>query len=320
MAKYFATNSLAGLFRTSTGVTEITTAGRFDPAYTTLGVNINTSNDYAQASVFSSITGTHWVRFDVYLTASPSSTGALCQLMSGATNVFRLSQTQNTGGTPTFQPQYWNGAAWTNTGASFLLSGTALYSFAVKIILNTSFEAYVGGTLLSSGSGWAGSSSSCSNVRFYSAANNTTVYSQIMWADYDLRDSKLMLTAINGNSAANTGGTGTFTDINETPINETTAEAVSVSGNKMGQTKAALTLPGGFDIKGMVIAGRGRVSGTITDGKFGIRSGGVNYSSAALTFAAAYEPRVYISETDPNTGTDFTQAGYNSAESYFEAV
>ena len=88
----------------------------------------------------------------------------------------------------------------------------------------------------------------------------------------------------------------------------------------MGQTKAALTLPSGFDIKGMVISARGRVSGTITDGKLGIRSGGTNYSSAALTFAAAYEPRVYISETDPATGTDFTQTGYNNAEPYFEAV
>jgi hypothetical protein len=320
MAQYFATNSMAGLFRTATSVTEITTAGRFDSAYTALGVNIINNTDYIQTPVLSSVSGTHWIRFDVYISAAPASTGTLCQLMNGSTNIFRLNQTNNTGGTPTFQPQYWNGSAWTNTGTSFALAGTALYTFTAKVILNTSFEVYVGGALQSSGSGWSGSSTTCDNCRFYSAANNATVYSQIMWADYDLRDSKLLGAALNGNSAANTGGTGTYTDINETPINETTAEAVSVSGNKMGQTKAAITVPSGYDVKGMVIAGRGRVSGTITDGKFGIRSGGTNYSSTARAFVAGYEPRVYIAAVDPATGTDFTQAGFNSAEPYFEAV
>lgn len=319
MAKYFATNSLAGLFRTSTAVAEITTAGRFDSAYTTLAVSVPAGTDYAQTPVISAVSGTFWLRFDIYNPGVSASGGVLCQIMNGVTNVFRLQQTNS--GTPTFQPQYWNGAAWTNTGVTFTNAAFAMYTFAIKIILNTSFEAYVGGTLVSSGSGWTGSSTTCNNIRFYSlGSTNATPYSQIMWASYDLRDSKLMLTALNGNSASNTGGTGSYTDINETPINETTAETVSVSTNKMGQTKAALTLPTGFDIKGMVITGRGRVSGTITDGKFGIRSGGINYSSAALTFAAAYEPRVYISETDPNTGTDFTQTGYNNAEPYFEAV
>lgn len=323
MTQYFASNSLAGMFRTSTAIVEATTAGRFDTAYTPLAISIpGAGSDYASTQALpSAATGTQWIRFDWYVpTLTSTATPGIIQVMSGSTGVFRTLQT-GVGPNHTMQCQYWNGSAWTNTGATFALTVSTLYTLAVKIIHNTSFEFYANGSLMTSGSGWTGSPTSSDSVRFYSSGNsNASFLSQLMWADYDIRDSHLLNAALNGNSATNTGGTGTFTDINETVLNETTAEAIAISTNKMGQTKASITVPGGYNIKGMVIAGRGRVNGTITNGKYGIRSGGVNYSSANQNFAAAYEPRVYISAVDPNTGTDFTQANFNSAEIYFEAV
>lgn len=319
MAQYFAGNSLAALFRTSTAVVEVTTAGRFDPLYTNLAISIPPNGEYAQTPLLpSAATGTSWIRLDYYHVA-PTATVApsMLQLMSGTTQVFRFSETSGNA----FQPQYWNGSAWVNTGASFTLVTGTLYAIAIKIIHNSSFECYVSGTLVSSGSGWTGGSTSSNNIRFYGGSNTSSTFlSQAMWADYDIRDSKLMAAALNGNSAANTGGTGTYTDINETVLNEATAESITTAGNRMGQTKAAITVPGGYNIKGMVITARGRVSGAITNGKLGIRSGGVNYSSANVDFNGGYEPRCYISAVDPNTGTDFTQAGFNNAEPFFEAV
>jgi hypothetical protein len=324
MSQYFASNSLAGFFRSSTAIFEATTAGRFDSAYVSSYIAMNSvTSGYITSATFAA-SGTVWTRFSMYTpsAASASGSGGCFQLNNGLTGVFRLTAPGSWGATTgTYTPQYWNGSAWTATGSAFTVPVSALNVLTVKVVLNTSYEIYLGGTLVASGSGWSGGPTSATNIQLFSQTGQSVHgYSEVMVASYDLRDSHLMLAALNGNSAANTGGAGSYTDINETPINEATAESISVSGNKMGQTKASITVPAGYDIKGMVIAARGRVSGTITDGKFGIRSASTNYSSSALTLAAAYEPRVYISALDPATGTDFTQSGFNSAETYFEAV
>lgn len=317
MAKYFGGNSLAGFYRTTALIREITTAGRFDSAYVANGVDLgngSATTDYVETAPFNA-TGTVWIGWDVYQNGFSSNSIALT-VMNGTTNVFRLNRDTST----TWQAQYWNGSAWTNTGAVFgVPSLVSVVRVTVKIVLNTSFEIYFGGTLQTSGSGWTGSSTTATSCRF-GGGTATHVISQVMVADYDIRDSRLMAAALNGDSASNTSGTGAFTTINETVLDESTAVNITTSTGKRGQTKAAITVPSGLFIGGMVIGARGRVNGTITNGKVGIRSGGTNYSSANLNYTAGYEPRVYISETDPNTATTFTQSGFNNAEIYEEAV
>jgi hypothetical protein len=317
MARYFGGNSMASFFRTTTLMREITTAGRFDSAYVANAMELangTLTSDYIETAAFSA-TGTVWIAWDIYSGTFTASVIALT-VVNGTTNVFRLDRATST----TWQAQYWDGSAWTNTGSAFLIPATSTVTrVAIKLVLNTSFEAYVGGTLQASGSGWSGSSTTVTACRF-GGGNTTHAISQVMVADYDLRDSKLMAALLNGDSATNTSGTGAYTTINETVLNDSNGVNITASGGKRGQTKAAITVPSGYKISAMVIGSRGRVSGTITNGKLGIRSSGTNYSSSNLNYAAGYEPRIYISDTDPATATDFTQTGFNNAEIYEEAV
>jgi hypothetical protein len=315
--RYFAGNSLAAFTRTSTTIIEDTTAGRYDSTYVSAALLVPAgAADYAETWAFSA-TGTVYARFDMFYSGGVVS-GTGFTLMNGSTGVFRL-----TGTGTNCQAQYWNGSAWTNTGSTFNITINARQTIMVKVVLGSSFEVYVNGTLAASGSGWSGGGTTVTTARLYSISTNGigVAYSQVMIADYDIRDAHANDAAINGNSATNTGGTGTYTDVNEAQLDESTAETVATVGNKMGQTHASITLATGNYIAAMVVNVRGRVSGgTVTDGKIGVRSGGTNSSSSGRSFTGGYEPRGYILETDPATSTGFDQTSFNNAETYIEAA
>lgn len=313
MAKYFAGNSLACFSRSVGSIVEATTAGTFDSSFVSNAITVNTVNDYIEAPAVS-ITGTFWVRFDYYLTNSYNTGNVgIFAAFNGSVGVVRIQGNQ---------VQYWNGSAWTNTGAALTASSGTLYTFVLKVVLNSGFELYRNGALIASGSGWTGGGTTVTSLRWGMAnsTSGTASISQVMVADYDLRDSKYLVAAISGNSAANTSGTGAFTDVNETVLNDSTAVALSASGNKKGFTETAITVPAGYTITASVLSARGRATGTITDGKLGIRSGGTNYSSAALGYTTGYGPKQRIDENDPGTASPYTQAGFNAIESYVEAA
>lgn len=314
--RYFAGNTMAAFARTSVAVVEDTTANTFDSSYVSNSINAGTDNTgYAESAPFSA-TGIFWTRFDIYIGGSTTSASGP-MWVNGSTGVFML-ECSGTGNT--FQPKYWNGSAWTSTGTTFSLNSSTRYQLDVKLDLSTgAFECYQNKvTLVSSGSGWSGYGTTVTNWRGY-PTRTATRYSQVMIADYDLRESKLMTTTINGNGTY-TDGTGSYTDIDEATLDDGDSVYVTNVGDKKGFTKSGITVPSGFIIAGMVANVRGRVStGTITDGKIGVLSSSSVNLSAAKSFAGIYSPRCHIVSADPNTATEFTQTGFNNAEVYIQA-
>jgi hypothetical protein len=315
--KYFGANSLAGFYRSSTSIIEVTTAGTFNNANgLTCSVQIPSGGlEFIESWPFSA-TGTFWWRFDFQCAGTNSSNGPM--LLNGPTPIFRMIRT----GGATYKAQYWNGSAYVDTGSPFTVTDSVRATIVFKITLGSGFEVYVGGTLLTSGSGWSGSPpTTATSVRYYSMGSTSVhYYAEHMVADYDLRDSHLGGSPLNGDSAANTSGTGAYTDVNETALDESTAIILAAAGKK-GQTHSAFTLASGLGIAGLVLNARGRVSGgVVSQGKLGIRSGGTNYSSSDRGYTSGYEPRGYIIESDPATGAAFTLTGYNNAEPYLEAA
>jgi hypothetical protein len=325
MARYFAVNSLAGAFRTITAIVEATTASRFDSAYVASAISLpaNSANDNIQIKQpfldgSTSLTGTFYVRFDAWGTNFNNS-GAPLMTNAGA-NAYRLQGA----GSNTGQMQYWNSgtSAWVNWGSSFATSASTLMTLVVKLTPNVGYEIFLGGSSVASSAVVPTNGASAVDMFQFFPPNTTTVgyYSQIMCADYDLRDSHLMPATFNGNSATNTAGTGAYTDVNETVLDESTAIVIASAGKK-GQTHAAITVPSGLGIAALIVNARGRVSGgTVTDGKLGVRSGGTNYSSAGKSYNGGYEPRGNIWESDPSTSAAWTQTSFNNAETYLEAV
>jgi len=221
--------------------------------------------------------------------------------------------------------EYWNGSAWiSGMRVSTTDPSSARVRVAVKIVCNSEMRIYVGGVELAAAAITGITTGQTAVTRTQHWTVNSTsgncAFSQIMCADYDLRDSRFMAAALTGDSASNTNGTGAVTTINETVLDESTGVSLTTTAHKRGQTHAAITVPVGYVIGAAVLNARGRAAGTITDGKLGFRSGGTNYSSSGRGYNSGYEPRGYIIENDPNTATRFTQAGFNAAETYLEAV
>lgn len=322
MTKYFAGNSLAAFKRSSAAIVESTTAGRFNSTYVSSSILISNLSAYLETPTFGPATGTIWIRADSYLPAALANTTARgIELWNGSTGVFRIiGVTWNN--TSTLKCQYWNGSAWTDTGSSFTASASSLVTLVAKVVLGSSFEVYLAGSLVASGSGWSGGGTQVDRAILHSwttqSANN---YAEVMIADYDIRDAHLMQKTLTGDSATNTGAaSGSYTDVNETALDDTTLINVSTSGNKAGQTKASVSVPGGYTIAAMVVSARGRVTSPITDGKLGIRSGSTNYSSSGKSYSGGFEPRQRIDETDPATSSAWTLSNFNNAEIYLEAA
>jgi hypothetical protein len=307
--KYFAGNSLAAFGRTSTSIVEVTTAGRFDSSVVSSAINV--VSGFIVSAPFSA-TGTIYVRTDIYVAGGANGDQAIL-LMNGAANAYRVAQVAGIA----WRCQYWDGSAWVDVGGSVSITpylGSRI-TMMLKVVMGTSMELFLGGVSVISGSGMSGAASAVTQSR-----HQTNVFSQVMIADYDIRDSKFATSALNGVSASNTDGSGAVSAINETVLDDSTAAFVSTTGHKRGFTHAGITVPGGYIIAAAVISARGRATGSITDGKLGIRSGGTNYSGSSLGYNAGYEPRQRIIEDDPATATQFTQADFNAAEPFLEAA
>jgi hypothetical protein len=327
MAKrYFGINSLAGLTRFSTLVTEATTAGKFDSSYVSNAVVVPLGNDYASINApfmdgSSSITGSFWLRFDLH-TGYTSNNGVVT-MFSGGVNAYRLFWNP----TANITVQYWNTGtnSWVNWGSSAASpTQNILNTIVMHVVPNVSHELFIAGTSVASSAVVPTNGvSSVDEFRFGGVTSGGAVgsyFSQIMCADYDIRDAHLMAAAINGNSTANTSGTGTYTDVNEAVLDESTAVVLAAAGKK-GFTHSAITVPSTMSIAGRVINVRGRVGGgVVTDGKVGVRSGSTNYSSSGLSLTSGYSPRRYIAESDPATAAAWSQTSFNNAEDYVEAA
>ncbi len=320
--QYFGGNSLSEFNRSSTAVIEFTSVpASFDATYVNCSLGVQGgSTEYAETTLFSATGTLHWM-FEVFQnSATPSGAGPT--LFNGATGIFRLL---NTGTVTNIQPQYWNGSAWTNTGSAFNYTNNALARIYVKVVLGSSFECYLNGALVSSGSGWSGGGSTVTKARMYPWAGNSgtdTWFSQVMLADYDVRDSHVYVLPVNGDSATNNGqASGTYADVDEIITNDADAVVITTVGARAGFTKTAITTPSGFDITAMIVGARARVvGGGMTDLYLGVRSGGTNYPSTGRGYPSSYGAGISIVKNDPATGLPFTQSGFNSAEVYVETA
>jgi hypothetical protein len=316
--RFFAFNKLAGCFRTvAAGIAEDTTAGMFDSTFVANAIRSNGGiTEYFQTAPFkdAASTTTLWLHFEVKSGGFPGGTFDWVTFVnSTGTTVAKLVYI---GATGYVKFQYWDGAAFQDYGDTFTISDGTLYRLDFRITSGASgtFDAWKAGTQVATdpAGGLDAATNNIAAVRFWGMGS--CWFSQIIGQDSDTRDFRLAAAAIDGEGAT-TNGTGAYTDVNETPLDETTGINLPAVNDLHLFTKAAITLPGGYVIDSAWINARSRVSGgTVTDGKHVFRSGGSNYASAGLSPAAAYEPRMHYSATNPNTGLPWTETGYNNAQ------
>jgi hypothetical protein len=312
--QHFGANTLAG-FVLGGSPTEVTTGGHFDAAYTDRAMKQVAQTDTLTTPVFAAAeTSLLFTRFDILRTLSIASThdAAIWYNSSSVAN-FKLRSDG--------QFQYWNGAAWVSTGSAISIP-SGLTTFVIKIdIAAGSWQCWNNGTSLGSGSGITISGGNIQSFRLGRWDNNSLQeYSQVMIANYDITNSHLIHDLLNGNSATNTGGTGAYTTVEKVGFNDATFAYVAAAGVQHGWTHAGVTVPAGYDIAASVINGRGNISGTITNGRLGIRSAGTNYPGSNLGYVSGVGPKCKITTQDPATAAAWTQAGYNASEPFIEGV
>jgi hypothetical protein len=319
MARYFAFNTLAGADRANPQIVDgNATAGRFNSTYVSNCININQVDSYFEVVApfmdGSSSASTIWVRFDLYQVYNLFVGGELLVFTDGGVPQYRIVAVS----TGAVRMEYWTGAAWAAFSANFSPDNGVLRTLVVKLVCGTLMEVYRDGVLFASSNVTpTGASSSITSVRFGSlnnASSNANCFSQIMGADYDIRYAQYKPAAISGNSATNTDGTGTYTDINESVYSEATVITLPTSGNIKTFTTTAITMGGGFQIKSLVINAQGRLNGGVTDGKIAVRSGTTNYLSGDKSLTAAYLSKRHAWDTNPDTSSAWSLATFNAAE------
>lgn len=323
MARYFQGNTLASFARNQIDIVETTSSVWFDSAFVSQAIlcpGTSANTGYAEARYNADATGNVWHHFEHRADFNPGTNNQwIVMLNSAGVPIFRLVASGSN-----IQAQVWSSGAWVNAGAAFVV-GSTLNRFDLRYTPSTtaaSFDFYAGGSLIASASGLTqtGITANVRSVRHYGWQNSVTCgFSQVLAADFDTRDSRYRQGTINGNGAL-TDGTGGFADINEALLDETTAIRLTAAAQRKTFTKAAITVPAGYRIGAVQVSGRARVTGALTNAQASLRIGGVNYDSANLSPAAAYEPRQNIWETNPATSGDWTQADFNGAEPGVEAI
>ncbi len=316
MARYFAGNTLAAFSRTLITTVEDTTAGWFDSAFVPNGIFVPASGGGSLIARYNAnATGSSWLHFEHRSNNFPGFATWLELRNSAGVAVFRLQANGN------IQAQYWNGSSWVNTGSSFVV-GDVLNRYDLQFTPGTggSFAFYTAGTLVGSGSGHtvSGVTADVREARFAAWGANG-IFSQVLAADFDTRDSRYRMPTINANGAL-TDGTGGFGDISETVLDDSTSIKLTAAAQRKSFTKTSITVPAGYRIGATSINARARVSGSITNGQAFVRVSSTNYDSANLGFNAGFEPRGNMWETNPATAADWTQSEFNAAEIGVEAV
>lgn len=113
------------------------------------------------------------------------------------------------------------------------------------------------------------------------------------------------------------GWTGVFGDVGEAVENDATTNSSNAVGQKTTYNTTDITLPSGYFIRSVFRWFRGKTDGSSpANFKSVVRSAGADYVAAANVpgIGAAYGPLPARVDTDPATGLNWTQAGFNAAE------
>lgn len=205
-----------------------------------------------------------------------------------------------------------NGQMFVDDGAGNRLLGTAFvfptgagyYDFHVVINdLEVLTEIYLNGALVQQDIFNVGSTYTMTHFT-YSAATTTTFWgvrvSQFIVADESTIGWRMFERRPTGDGEL-TGWDGSYTDIDEDTLSNT--DAITAAGTADATfTRAALTLPGGYDVKAIALSGMYRSGDpTITEITNIFRHDSTTYEGEAVSADNGYANHIVIYDKDPAT-------------------
>jgi len=333
MAILFAGNSMAGFYTNDIAKVGFdTTAGRFDSTYVPGGLSVRDQGSGAKLATrhIASPLMEGWAHFETYssVTGSSNDFGVLGLENASSVRIFEFSASNNfmtvgfvsvdnTGG----------GGALSGSGMSVLMDGTTLVRWDLYFKFADSggrFQLYRDGVSVWDWTGdnllWA--HGGVAGLYFKGPDSGTTavrVVSQVILADEDTRNLRYNFLAITGAGATNTFVGGAYTDVDENGAANDADYATSDTAAQVLLADHASMVVGKTPKAVSVNARAFTTAGAPTQAKLALRSGGVNYLSAAKTVdTGAFGPIGEVWNTDPNTSSDWSEAGVNAINSGVE--
>lgn len=330
MTVYLAINGLAGWDYLSPSAYFDTTSGRFDPNYTNGAVQFNTATggddniDMVGARLIDT-SGTQisltsaWLHYAIYVWPG-----------DGARPGSIVWQFQNSSGTPvlqclctiegnpnTYKVQFWNGAAWVDTGIVFtILLGQYLeYDFQIVCGASGSVIMYTNNAPIATG---VISSSACNNLSYLRmgpgghAGKYGNAYSQVL-----VKDSVTLLRKV-ARRTINVGGfysqwQGAVANISDN--NDTTWIADNGNGDRNSYTLNALTITPDSTkaIEAVVVSARlSKDSTGVQNANAFVRESSIDYDGSNLPLQYNLSGKTTIWLQDPATASRWANAAANS--------
>lgn len=225
-----------------------------------------------------------------------------------------------------FVLQVYRSGAWVTLATSVLSVPTTLFRVDFQCKLSSTvgvLKLYINGALYVE---FAGNTAPTSGIDIYSlTVGNITsgicVHSATMVADEDTRGLTFVQRLPTGNGALSQW-TGSYTDIDETGINDT--DFITPASAGQISTFTFPTLPSqytDYDVRAVVLSGRGQAGAsdpTLFD--MVARISGVNYFAAPTDIPPAFGGRQIVYNNNPATGVPWTRAEVDAAQFGFRSV
>lgn len=296
----------------SASCTEITTAGHFDSSVSRCAVVVGTSwTDSIKTYPFSAVSDI-WCKFKIRFSTNISSGRTVFAFRNGsAVAMLRLQLTSNN----VIQLQYYNGSGYTNVGSTLTINTSTLYTFDVHIKGGASGEIdfYNGGTLHASGTG---SYTSVANIveGYWEACEVSAARVSAVICDTTSTLTHRTESEIPTSDGTDTGGTGGYADIDETPLSTADYLLLPANGDNHSFKSAARTQTlaqvGGVTVSGSLYY----VAGGATKARPYLKIGGTRYYGTTFTLQTSAAPYSYSWVTNPATGIAWTSSDASDAD------
>lgn len=318
---------------------EGTTVGRFDSAYADCFLVIGRSDvvghdlftETANVLTPTSVVAGEvlWAHWEAYISNSPATGGGgniivlrnsagvdwvAVRCVTSNSTTFGIYYNSTPGGT----------ATWVLTGSTYSF-GAGLFTLDLKFTIGSphTVELFLNGSSILTGSFTDAGLTNIGKVKYSGNEQSSgNGISQVMVTrDIPTIGGKVKTARATANGA-NTAWSGAFTDVNEVVGSDATYAYSTTAGQKESHAMTDVTVPSGMEIKSVFHWMRAKNDGSSpTNIKSLLRSGGVDYSTGNLSgIGLGYASVGARYNTDPGTGINWTQSGWNAIEAGYESA
>lgn len=305
MTDVFTGTELEAFTKVGSGISETTSGATFNSSYARCAIYLGSSGGMVETPyALGSLTQIGIHGEFIGDAGGGSGSSLVIAYDNTGTAVFRVAANA----TRIFQPQYWSGSAWVNIGGTWAITDQIRYAMDLRIVCGASlsFEFCIDGSLASSGSAAVTSVANVDKVRFGQVQTNVGM----SWSQIKIKNKSTLGCRVETETATGNGtdvdGTGDYTTIDETSLNDVDFTNLPSSGNRRSFTSPARTQAAApAVVSGVTVTARA-LSDSGQSLKFYLKISGTRYYSPNIALTTSFASYQYTWQVDPSTAAAWT--------------